>query len=615
MLCLQTQETMLTECTKENRFVAGNISRLEIIVFVKIVVDTHGCSAEETLDRGKCRLSVNRQDALAVEMALRTAEELRASVVICSMGVPSSESVLSRFLALGVAEVDLISDEVLRGADTYATARILVAYLHRRRPGALLCFFGTESSDSATAQVGPQVAALMKCRIVGDVVALKTAGGDRIRLYSRGGIYEMDVDVRLPLVVIVSGGAPPLRVATVNGVLAARAKSCQRVTAAELGLLGDRIGVGMSRTEVVRVRPARQTKRILKYVDVDPARFLLEKIAGVRHAGKAPSTLCQSCAALPCEYMLVSDFADACAVGECRRIAASFRNAGLAERLALCAVGPVGEVEMKSAGVGMVYRCSNHCRSFCDAVRCGMCLAKCLELLSPRVAVCRCSPFMRQVAPVAAALTASGLAADCTAIDFLPDGGVLFERPTFGESRMAMIRCCQNAFQMATLRGGRFCGEECVIADPKVVSLCQTCESDPDFRVCVKKQRMSALWSRDVVLVGGAGLTRAAYEALKDIANALGVDFGVTRPLVDRGWEERRFQIGQTGACVSHPLYVAFGVSGELEHRIAIGDSSEIVVVNHDAECPLARQGDWMIQTDANALIFALKESIMHRKE
>ena len=580
----------------------------EIVVFVKTVVDVRQVCGVKELDREKSQLAINRSDLFAVELSLRLAAQTDASLVVCSMGVLPSAGILEKLYALGVGEIDLISDKAIKGADTFATAKLLSAYLRVRRPNSSLWLFGTESSDSSTAQVGPQVAAQMKCPLVSDVVSIEEANDGVLSLRTSGDSFDSEVKASSPLVIIVSTLAAPLRVATVKGVISARGRKCNTLSAGDLGIKSGSIGVDLSKTSVVKVRPSREVPR-------NPERiggavclpFLFAQIAAARQKQDKPFAILGSKVATKNTNLLVSDFYSGDGISECRKIAAFFYSCG-GQDLALYAIGSIGRSELTEIGIPKIYKCAESGKDFHEAVQCGRCLANYISGMGPEVVLFRASPFMRNVAPVAAALLDSGLAADCTSFALSPD--VSFERPTFSESRVASIKSRDSAFIMATLRGGRFGGKEFACENPDCYSLeCRhRCDSRLDTRII--KRHDSTLWNGDVVFVAGAGLTKESFNHLRLAARALKVDFGVTRPLVDKGWAERRYQVGQTGVSVSHPLYVSFGVSGELEHRIAIGSTTKIMAINTDSSCPMFAHCDYFIESDANDLIFHLEREI-----
>lgn len=113
------------------------------------------------------------------------------------------------------------------------------------------------------------------------------------------------------------------------------------------------------------------------------------------------------------------------------------------------------------------------------------------------------------------------------------------------------------------------------------------------------------------ILAGGAGLESAArFEQLARIAAALDASVGATRVITDRGWVVHVRQIGTTGVVVDPELYVAFGISGAVQHTSGLGMPDHIVSVNTDAHCPMMQLADLAIVCDANAVLDVLEEQL-----
>lgn len=109
------------------------------------------------------------------------------------------------------------------------------------------------------------------------------------------------------------------------------------------------------------------------------------------------------------------------------------------------------------------------------------------------------------------------------------------------------------------------------------------------------------------ILGGGAGLSDGpAFERLGRVATALDASMGVTRVITDRGWAPHDRQIGTTGIVVDPDLYVAFGVSGAVQHTSGLGQPRHIISVNTDAHCPMMQMSDLAIVSDANEVLSLL---------
>ena len=109
------------------------------------------------------------------------------------------------------------------------------------------------------------------------------------------------------------------------------------------------------------------------------------------------------------------------------------------------------------------------------------------------------------------------------------------------------------------------------------------------------------------IVGGGAGLDGPErIEQLGHVGAALGASMGATRVITDRGWVAHERQIGTTGVVVDPDLYLAFGVSGAVQHTSGLGNPAHIISVNTDQHCPMMQLADLAIVADANETLAAL---------
>jgi electron transfer flavoprotein alpha subunit len=115
------------------------------------------------------------------------------------------------------------------------------------------------------------------------------------------------------------------------------------------------------------------------------------------------------------------------------------------------------------------------------------------------------------------------------------------------------------------------------------------------------------------ILGGGAGLRTAdAFAQLSELATRLEASMGATRVISDRGWVQHERQIGTTGVVVDPQLYLAFGISGAVQHTSGLGQPEHIISVNTDPHCPMMQLADLAVVSDANAVVAALLERTAH---
>jgi electron transfer flavoprotein beta subunit len=172
-------------------------------------------------------------DEYGLELALQLAEAGGGEVTVVSMGPDEAIAGVQRALAMGAHKAVLISDPSLRGADALVTARVLAAAIGRQ--GADLVIAGAESADGYTGTVPVTVAELLGMASVTAVRKLDAdADGFRMERQTEAG-YDV-LRTPSPALVTVTAGATEPRYPSLKGIMAAKSKPVERLTAAELGV-------------------------------------------------------------------------------------------------------------------------------------------------------------------------------------------------------------------------------------------------------------------------------------------------------------------------------------------------------------------------------------------
>jgi electron transfer flavoprotein beta subunit len=201
------------------------------------------------------KLILDDSDAYGVEMALQLATAAGGGdVTLVSMAPNGETSGLRTALAMGAAKAILVSDESLKGSDALSTAKVLAAAIKRAEPDLVIA--ATESSDGYTGTVPEQVAAILGLPSVTFAKSIQIDGTTvKVERQTEAGYDE--VETSLPALVSVTAGVVEPRYPSFKGIMAAKSKPVDTLTAADLGLDGQ-VGAAAARQEIVNVQPAEE---------------------------------------------------------------------------------------------------------------------------------------------------------------------------------------------------------------------------------------------------------------------------------------------------------------------------------------------------------------------
>ena len=232
--------------------------------------------------------------------------------------------------------------------------------------------------------------------------------------------------------------------------------------------------------------------------------------------------------------------------------------------------------------------------------------------IKPQVCLMGATCIGRDLGPRVSSCLHSGLTADCTALEIGPHKDpktgkeytdLLYQiRPAFGGNIVATIVNPDCRPQMATVREGVM-KKEIYNADHKgkVINLdAKKYVDDTDFVVeiidrQIEKSKVN-IKNSPIIVAGGYGVgSKENFDLLFDLAKTLGGEVGASRAAVDAGFIEHERQIGQTGVTVRPKLYIACGISGQIQHIAGMQDSSIIISINNDPNAPINTIADYVI--------------------
>jgi electron transfer flavoprotein alpha subunit len=232
--------------------------------------------------------------------------------------------------------------------------------------------------------------------------------------------------------------------------------------------------------------------------------------------------------------------------------------------------------------------------------------------IKPQICLMGATCIGRDLGPRVSSCLHSGLTADCTSLVIGdhkdPKTGKEYQnllyqiRPAFGGNIVATIVNPDCRPQMATVREGVM-KKEVFNANHKgeVVKLdAKKYVKDTDFVVeiidrHIEKSKIN-IKNASIIVAGGYGVgSKEGFDLLHELASVLGAEVGATRAAVDAGFTEHARQIGQTGVTVRPKLYIACGISGQIQHIAGMQDSSIIISINNDPNAPINTIADYVI--------------------
>ena len=196
--------------------------------------------------------AINPFDVHAVEEALRIKEARGGEVVIVTMGPQAAQDSVRKALAMGADEALLISDEAAEGSDLVATTNALAAVLDRE--GADLVIFGQQSSDSDGAVLWAAVAERLRRPVISQAAELSVADGAVTGKRQTEHGYDT-ISAPLPAVIAVSDAINEPRYPSLKGIMGAKSKPQETLSAGDLGLDAGDVGETGSKTSVLELGP------------------------------------------------------------------------------------------------------------------------------------------------------------------------------------------------------------------------------------------------------------------------------------------------------------------------------------------------------------------------
>jgi len=295
-------------------------------------------------------------------------------------------------------------------------------------------------------------------------------------------------------------------------------------------------------------------------------------------------------------------------LGEGRKLADSLN-------MKLCAVLLGSNIQNKSQdlisrGADKVYVVDRPELAYFQDEAYGNVLIELVNRHKPNVFLCGASTIGRSLVSRVAVKVNAGLTADCTELAIDPKTlNLLQTRPAFGGNIMATIETPASRPQMSTVRHKVM--KEAIVnpAHKGEISM----ETIAEVLLQSKAHRLKFvpevestmnIAEANIIVAGGRGLqTVENFSLLRKLADVLGGGVGASRAAVDSNWIPYSHQVGQTGKTVCPKIYIAIGISGQIQHLAGMQSSDIIIAINKDPDAPIFKVATYGIVGDLFTIV------------
>lgn len=243
-------------------------------------------------------------------------------------------------------------------------------------------------------------------------------------------------------------------------------------------------------------------------------------------------------------------------------------------------------------------------------------LADAIDKEHPNKVLLPASAAGRSLAARTAVLSHGSLASDATAVTLDDAKHLLATRTGYGGNLLVTI-AVKKGPEFVSLRPMAYSRSETGGAKGEIVAI----SVDPGaarmkfLSFAAEESKEIDMSSAEKIVSGGRGLGNAeGFKLIYDFAHSLGAGVGASRAVVDSGWIPYRHQVGLTGRTVRPRLYVACGISGQIQHLAGMSSSDIVVAINTDPDCPMMKLATFAVQGDLYQIIPAVIAEIKRQR-
>jgi electron transfer flavoprotein alpha subunit len=589
---------------------------MRILVLIKPVAQIESAKFNEdySIQRERSRHTISFADEYALSLARRLKQNSDScEIILMSMASEGQSALLDSLKVYDIDSLYHLCDREFAKSDTLATAYILAEAINNLGSFDLI-LAGQQSTDSETGQVPAQVATLLEIPYISSVSDFSI---DKEKIYCIRYVEDERQKIvgETPLCLALLSKGSELTPPSIRALRKARQVPTIRLSNQDLNLPKSMIGLTGSPTYVIKSKKNQFYQREPKWIrNAEEGaqciyNAITEVLSGTSEHINAENTVAPISFDDDVPVMVLGFTFDKTSMISASEILSQTTLLGRPARLLTIGEGLTKEQIIAFTSAGATAITSILASNDLDEVAYASIVEQYLDP-SVTILLAGATVQLRSCMSILAAMTRSGLAADCTNFSYEEDR-LSVSRPTFGGNLEAIIGI-NSALQMATIRPKTFAARSFASVGQPSVKIYNHQNNKPQTTILSREKLETELISNlPIIFSIGNGVQD---PTLRERIFAFGFRKGASRIAVNAYGYDYSIQIGQTGHFVDPRLYVSFGIHGAFQHVIGIKQSQQIIAVNIDPKAPIFDYANIAICCDVEDVVTHLERLWQNNK-